>query len=64
MPPKFSELNKVRVVGEHAEPCEGYVVASQFRDGKWLYKISVSDDPKKPESWDTWFPEEWLELTK
>jgi hypothetical protein len=62
-PPRFSDLNKVRGVGEFAG-CDGYVIASLFRDGRWVYKISVSEDPRKPDSYDNWIPEEFLERTK
>lgn len=64
MAPRFSELNKVRVNDTKNEPYVGYVVGSQFKDGRWIYKISISDDPRKTETWDNWAPEEWLELTK
>lgn len=64
MSPRFSELNKVRVIREEFEDCEGFVIASQFREGRWIYKISFSEDPKKSETFDNWIPEEWLELTK
>lgn len=63
MQPRFSELNKVRVIGPEFGEFEGYVIASQFRDGRWIYKISISEDPKKPESFDNWIPEECLERT-
>lgn len=62
--PRFSELNKVRVNDTKNEPYEGYVVDSQFKDGRWIYKISISDNPRKTETWDNWAPEEWLERTK
>ena len=64
MAPRFSELNKVRVNDTKNEPYVGYVVGSKFKDGRWIYKISISDDPRKTETWDNWAPEEWLELTK
>ena len=57
-------MNKVRVIKEGFGECEGYVVASQFRDGRWIYKLSISEDPSKQETYDNWLPEEWLELTK
>ena len=47
-----------------SEPYVGYVIKTQFKDGRWIYKISISDDPSKTETWDNWAPEEWLELTK
>jgi hypothetical protein len=62
--PRFSELNKVRVNDGENPSYEGYVVASRFKDGRWIYKISISDDPSVKESWDNWAPEDWLELTK
>jgi hypothetical protein len=59
---RFSELNKVRVTCERFGDNEGYVIASLFRDGKWIYKISISEDPGKLETFDNWIPEECLEL--
>ncbi len=64
MEPRFSELNKVRVTHEGSDPYEGYVIASQFRDGRWIYKISISEDPTSWDTYDNWVPEEWLEKTK
>ena len=57
-------MNKVRVNDRKNEPYEGYVIASQFRDGRWIYKLSISEDPTKSETYDNWLPEEWLEPTK
>lgn len=64
MEPKFSELNKVRTTDERFGKWEGYVIASQFREGRWIYKLSLSEDPKKMDSFDTWIPEDSIELTK
>ena len=64
MAARFSDLNKVRVNDGENEPYEGYVIASRFENGRWIYKISISEDPSTTESWDNWAPEEWLELTK
>ena len=64
MAARFSDLNKVRVNDGENEPYEGYVIASRFENGRWIYKISISEDPRTTESWDNWVPEEWLELTK
>jgi hypothetical protein len=64
MEPRFTEMNKVRVSGRRFGEVEGYVIASQFRDGRWIYKVSVTENPKKGETFDNWFPEEWLEPTK
>ena len=57
-------MNKVRVTGEGFEPYEGYVIASQFRDGRWVYKISISEDPRRQDTFDNWIPEEYLEKAK
>ena len=67
MAPRFSEMNKVRVNREKFGDYEGYVIASQFRDGRWIYKISISEDPTSEDvsdTFDNWLPEEFLELTK
>ena len=64
MEPRFSEMNKVRVTDGNNPPYEGYVIASQFRDGRWIYKISISEDPTKSDTYDNWAPEEWLEKAK
>lgn len=64
MSPRFSEMNKVRVNDGENESYEGYVIDSQFQDGRWIYKLSISEDPSKLETYDNWIPEEWLELTK
>ena len=62
--PRFSELNKVRVNDGVNAPYEGYVVASQFDKGRWVYEISITEDPPANGTWDNWAPEEWLEKTK
>jgi hypothetical protein len=64
MEPRYSDMNKVRVNDGKNEPYEGYVIASQFKDGRWIYKISISEDPRKQETYDNWLPEEWLEPTR
>ena len=64
MEPRFSNLNKVRINDGENEPYEGYVIASLFKDGHWVYKISISDNPSTTETWDNWAPESWLELAK
>ncbi len=64
MEPRFSELSKVRVIGEEWGDYEGYVIASQFRDGRWIYKLSISDDVRGKDIFDNWVPEECLELTR
>jgi hypothetical protein len=64
MQPRFSELNKVRVICERFGEWEGFVIASQFRDGRWIYKVSLRDDTSEAETFDNWIPEECLELTK
>jgi hypothetical protein len=67
MTPRFSEMNKIRVNSEKFGNYEGYVIASQFRDDRWIYKISISEDPTSEDASDTfenWLPAECLELTK
>jgi hypothetical protein len=64
MEPRFSELNKVRVICDRLGNDEGYVIAAQFKDGRWIYKISISEHPKSSETIDNWVPEECLELTR
>ena len=64
MEPRFSELNKVRVICEELGNDEGYVIASRFKDGSWIYKISVSEDPKSSGMFDNWIPEECLAITR
>jgi len=64
MASRFSEMNKVRVICEKIGDYEGYVIASQFRDGRWIYKISISEDPTKSETFDNWIPEECLGLAR
>lgn len=64
MSPRFSELNKVKVTPPSKEEWEGYVIESRFKDERWIYKLSMTEDPRKSESFDCWFPEEWLEPIK
>jgi hypothetical protein len=61
MEPKFSEMNKVRITNADLGDFEGYVIASQLRDGRWIYKLSISEDPANRHSFDNWIPEEFLE---
>ncbi len=63
MEPKFSEMNKVRVIDGANDPYEGYVIAFQLRDGRWVYKISASEDGST-ETYDNWVPEEWLQKVR
>lgn len=56
-------MNKVRVICERLGNYEGYVIASQIKEGRWIYKLSISDDPKTSETYDNWVPEECLEIT-
>ena len=62
--PRFSELSKIRVNDQTNEPYPGFVIGSQFKDGRWIYKLSISEDPRKLDSYDNWVPEEWCERTK
>jgi hypothetical protein len=58
MTQKFSELERVKVA-ERFGSLEGYVVAAQFRDGVWVYKISLSEPDGQ--IYDNWIPEDGLE---
>ena len=65
--PRFSEMNKVRSNDKRFKDCEGYVIASRFKDGRWIYKISISTNPRSLDpasTFDNWLPEELLELAK
>ena len=66
--PKFSEMNKVRPSDKQRfGDYEGYVIGSLFKDGRWLYKLSISEDPRSLDpsiTFDNWLPEESLELLK
>ena len=64
MAPRFSEMNKVRVICEQFGKYEGYVIASQLRNGRWIYKISISEDSSKSETFDNWIPEKCLKLAR
>lgn len=64
MTPRFSEMNKVRVICEQFGKYEGYVIASLFRDGRWIYKVSLPDDQAPQGSFANWIPEECLEKTR
>jgi hypothetical protein len=60
----FSEINKVLVTDGENEPYEGYVIGSLFRDGRWIYKLSISEDPRKNETYDNWVPEHWCQKAR
>lgn len=64
MEPRFSEMNKVRVICDQLGDYEGYVIGSQFKDDRWIYKLSISDGPKISDTFDNWIPEECLQLTR
>ena len=59
--PRFSDLNKVRITRPGLKDFEGYVIGSQFRGGRWIYKISFSEGKKPEDTFNNWLPEEWLE---
>jgi hypothetical protein len=60
MEPRYSEMQKVRTIPP-LPAIEGFVVGKLFRDGRWIYKLSVSDPRDPRQSFDSWFPEERLE---
>ena len=57
MEPPFAEMTKVRVTNQEHGEIEGYVIGSLFRDGRWLYKLSLPDGD---ETFDNWYPADWL----
>lgn len=60
--PKFSEMQKVKTcVPNYGAHWEGYVVASKFHEGRWIYKVSLPDPDEKDATFDNWLPEEHLE---
>ena len=61
--PRFIEMNKVKVSPPSKEAWEGYVIESRFKDGRWIYKLSMMEE-NNTNSFDCWFPEEWLERIK
>lgn len=61
--PRYTELNKVKVNAPDQEVWEGYVIGSQFKDGNWIYKLSMMEE-NNLDSFDCWFPEQWLERTR
>ena len=50
-------MTKVRVTNPEAGDWEGYVIASLFKDGRWLIKVSLPDGQ---ETFDDWYPSDWL----
>jgi len=61
--PQFSVMNKVLVTPPSKEAWEGYVLESRFKDGRWIYNISLMEENNE-DSFDCWFPEEWLKKIK
>lgn len=61
---RFSILAKVWVTREEFGKYEGFVIGAEFRDDRWIYKLSIAEDPMKPETFDNWIPEECLELAR
>lgn len=61
--PRFIEMNKVKVSPPSKEAWEGYVIESRFKDGRWIYKLSMMEENNQ-DSFDCWFPEEWLERAR
>lgn len=62
MSPRFSELAKVRVLDQADGSLEGLVVSMEFRDGRWIYKVSHPNPDAVGETYDLWHPEVALEL--
>lgn len=64
MEPGFAELSRVCVIDPDQPPAEGYVVARQFRDGEWLYKVSIEDSGAPTGTFDNWYRENALSEVK
>ena len=63
-PPKFSEMQKVRTcVPDYGGLLEGFVIASTFKGGRWIYKISLPNPDEEGQSYDNWVAEEHLEIS-
>lgn len=62
MKPKFSEMARVLVKfpGDDMPPVDGYVVSSEWQEGRWVYEISFPDPDNPGGSYENWAPEEWL----
>jgi hypothetical protein len=58
--PKFTELMLVRVNFPAAEAADGYVLRSEWQDGRWVYELSFPDTDRPGETYENWAPEEWL----
>lgn len=54
-------MSKVKVICKEYGEYQGFVVASIFREGRWLYKVSLSEDRKSDDTFDNWIPENCLE---
>jgi hypothetical protein len=53
---KEAAKKRLQKLAAHAPPKKEHLqlIASQLRDGGWIYKISISEDPRKPETFDNW----------
>lgn len=57
---KFPELCRVRTMGKFTG-FEGYVIGALWRDWRWIYKVSLSENSISANMFDNWIPEEFLE---
>ncbi len=60
IPPKFSELAKVRVTAAMPSCAgdEGFVADSKWDGSRWIYAVIAKDEEGVFENW---YPEEYLE---
>ena len=54
--PEYGDMAKVRVNFPNASPFVGYVIATKWDapEGRWLYKVSLSEDDRNPDTFDNW----------
>jgi hypothetical protein len=57
--PKFQELAHL-VASEEYGGVDGYVIKTLWKDGRWLYKLSIAES--ETETYDNWIREEHLSL--
>jgi hypothetical protein len=60
--PKYGEMAKVCVKSPDASAFVGYVIASKWDapEGRWLYKVSLSEDDRDPNTFDNWVIADWI----
>jgi hypothetical protein len=59
--PRLSLMAKLRVIDPAQPAAEGYVIEHRFRDGRWLYKLSLPNPDRAGETFDNWYAEDALD---